>query len=116
MLIALFLFIATLFGGAERIAERLDDLIDDEGRRAAATAAVERLTATEEAFLSSLDLSVEAFSAVHRDHRATAADYNDVFEPFDAEWRAAMAELIDARTELRGLLDEAEWAALFASE
>ena len=113
MLIALFLFLRSLFGGADMLETRVEDAVADPARRNGALEVVERIETIQDELAAEVEAASAALRRVHERHDATRADYLAVLEPLQAARRDAARALLGARADLRGILTRQEWREVF---
>jgi len=113
MLIALFLFLRSIFGGADVLEARIEDAVADPDRRKSAIEVVDRVAVVEDALAEQTQATSEALRRLHLRHDATRQDYLDVLQPLEEARREAARGLLAARADLRRILTRSEWRDVF---
>jgi len=115
MLIGLYIFIRSIFGGADTLALKIEDTIADEARRAEAVLIVERIAQIETGLAEQVQATSEELRQVHQRHDATRGDYIDALHPLEDLRQDAALGLLEARAGLREILSAEEWSAVFSA-
>lgn len=116
MLIALAIFLASIFGGAEALQDLIKDAVDDPGRRDEAVEVVERIAELEVQLEQQIADTARALELVHGQYDVTREDYLEVLAPLGETRRRLSTELPAVRGELREILTRREWRKIFPAE
>jgi len=113
MLIAIFIFVASLFGGTDALLERIEGSVSDPDRQASALEVIERVARLEDQLAKQIAITSEALREVHGNYGATREDYLAALKPLEDARRQVGEQLLAARTELKGLVTRDEWREVF---
>ena len=116
MLIALAIFLAAMFGGAEALQDLIEEAVDDRGRREEAVEVVERIAELEDELAQQIEGTASALELTHAQYDATREDYLEVLASLSETRSRLSIELPAVRTELREILTKHEWRKVFPPE
>ena len=122
MIIALVIWLASLFGGGslqpfslpiEQATELVKTNVADADRRAQAMDVLVRMEETEKAWATAREPLDRRLQALIKDRASTSAEFDEVFAETRDQAATIQARLLELRFELKAQLTEAEWKAIF---
>ena len=100
----------------EALADRVDIVVDDPARAAAAQSTLDDLRTEVIAFDKNFAASGKAVIRAYRDHAADREEIEGVLDELNRDWARGQERALDLRFELREQLTRDEWAALYSLE
>ena len=100
----------------ETLGSRIMETADGSDREPAVSAVLTELSADYKKFGKLYIKSGKALAKQYKDHAATTADACIVTDKLNDDWRAAQVSVTDLHFELKELLTEDEWNAVYGSE
>ncbi|MFT7486007.1 MAG: hypothetical protein ACI9F9_001860 [Candidatus Paceibacteria bacterium] len=113
MLIAIAIYLFSMFGGTAKLSERVEEVVADPARCEAALEVLDRIADVEAAVGKQLEESSAALRIVHMDYEASREDYLAVLGPMQEARQDARVNLEQAWGDLRLILTAQEWVEVF---
>lgn len=113
MLIAIGIFLFTLFGGVSGVHERIEDHVQDATRREAALEVLAGIEELQADLNEQITETSRAFRVVHRNYEATREDYIAAVEPLRETRVDVGTRLRQSWLDMREILTDEEWTAVF---
>lgn len=113
MLIALSIFLFTLFGGTAEIRDRLEDTVSDPVRLEAALELLGGIEDLQAIAVAQIEETSAAFRVVHDDYNATREDYLAALAPLQKTRMDVATRLHQGWTKMHQILTDEEWVEVF---
>ena len=97
----------------ETLGERIMEVVADSGREPAVAEVLAELSAGYKQFGKHYATSGKALAKQYKDHSATAAEAFIIMDELNEDWMAGQARATELHFQLKGLLTEDEWNALY---
>ncbi len=100
----------------EELGDRIEIVVEDPARAAAAQMTLKNLRKEAKAFEKTFTASGKAVKRSYRDHAADLAEIEAVLDQLNRDWERSQERALDLRFELRERLTREEWAALHSRD